>query len=109
MGQDLLVSIWGGTKPHIGAVGVAIPRPSLRDPRKWSATSSHFTFIGHKEDILVKKISEKIASQLKRNVVVIAGIHWDDISNKEIKAIENLTEKLQGQILRRLRGNHSAG
>ena len=109
MGQDLLVSIWGGTKPHIGAVGVAIPRPSLRDPRKWSATSSNFTFIGHKEDILVKKISEKLASQLKRNVVVIAGIHWDDISNREIKAIENLTEKLQGQILRRLRGNHSAG
>ena len=102
MGQDLLVSIWGGTKPHIGAVGVAIPRPSLRDPRKWSATSSNFTFIGHKEDILVKKISEKLASQLKRNVVVIAGIHWDDISNKEIKAIENLTQKLQGQILRRL-------
>ena len=102
MGQDLLVSIWGGTKPHIGAVGVAIPRPSLRDPRKWSATSSNFTFIGHKEDILVKKISEKLASQLKRNVVVIAGIHWDDISNKEIKAIENLTQKLQSQILRRL-------
>ncbi len=109
MGQDLLVSIWGGTKPHIGAVGVAIPRPSLRDPRKWSATSSNFTFIGHKEDILVKKISEKLASQLKRNVVVIAGIHWDDISNKEIKAVENLTEKLQSQILRRLRGNRSAG
>ncbi len=102
MGQDLLVSIWGGTKPHIGAVGVAIPRPSLRDPRKWSATSSNFTFIGHKEDILVKKISEKLASQLKRNVVVIAGIHWDDISNKEIKAIENLTKKLSGEILRRL-------
>lgn len=102
MGQDLLVSIWGGTKPHIGAVGVAIPRPSLRDPQKWSATSSNFTFIGHKEDILVKKISEGLASHLKRNVVVIAGIHWDGISNKEIKTIENLTQKLQNQILRRL-------
>jgi len=102
MGQDLLVSIWGGTKPHIGAVGMAIPRPSLRDPRKWSATSSNFTFLGHKEDILVKRISERLASQLKRNVVVIAGIHWDDISNKEIKTIENLTQKLQAQILKRL-------
>ncbi|HSB05537.1 MAG TPA: hypothetical protein VLK23_10100 [Thermodesulfobacteriota bacterium] len=109
LGQDLLVSIWGGTKPHIGAVGVAIPRPSLRGPRKWSATSSNFTFVGHKEDILVKKISERLASQLKTNVVVIAGIHWDDISNKEIKVIENLTEKLQNQILRRLRGDRSAG
>ena len=102
MGQDLLVSIWGGTKPHIGAVGVAIPRPGLRDPRKWSATSSNFTFIGHKEDILVKQISERLASQLRRNVVVIAGIHWDDISNKEIKIIKNLAKELQGVILKRL-------
>jgi hypothetical protein len=102
MGQDLLVTIWGGTKPHIGAVGMAIPRPSLRDPRKWSATSSNFTFLGHKEDTLVREISEKLAAQLKRNVVVIAGIHWDDISSKEIKAIENLTKKLSSEILRRL-------
>ncbi len=102
MGQDLLVTIWGGTKPHIGAVGMAIPRPSLRDPRKWSATSSNFTFLGHKEDILVKQISEGLASQLRRNVVVIAGIHWDNLSNKEIKVIENLTKELQGEILKRL-------
>ena len=102
MGEDLLVSIWGGTKPHIGAVGMAIPRLSLRNPRKWSATSSNFTFLGHKEDILVKRISERLASQLKRNVVVIAGIHWDEISSKEIKAIENLAKKLSSEILRRL-------
>lgn len=102
IGQDLLVTIWGGTKPHIGAVGMAIPRPSLRDPRKWSATSSNFTFLGHKEDILVKKISERLASQLRRNVVVIAGIHWDDISAKDIKVVETLTKKLQGEILKRL-------
>ena len=102
MGQDLLVTIWGGTKPHIGAVGMAIPRPSLRDPQKWSATSSNFTFLGHKEDTLVKEISERLASQLKRNVVVVAGIHWDDISNREIRAIENLTKKLTIEILKRL-------
>ena len=105
MGQDLLVSIWGGTRPHIGAVGIGVPRPSLRDPRKWSATSSNFTFLGHKEDILVKRISERLASQLKKNVVVIAGIHWDDISGREIKSIENLTRKLEKQILERLIAN----
>ena len=92
----------GGTKPHIGAVGVAIPRPSLKDPRKWSATSSVFTFVGHKEDALVKKISERLASHLKRNVVVTAGLHWEGIRSKEIKLIENLTEKMSGQILKKL-------
>jgi hypothetical protein len=103
MGQDLLVSIWGGTRPHIGAVGMAIPRPSLRDPKKWSATSSNFTFLGHKEDALVKKISEKLATELKRNVVMVAGIHWDGITAKEIEIIEDLTQKMSDQILRKLK------
>ena len=103
MGQDLLVSIWGGTRPHIGAVGMAIPRPSLKDPKKWSATSSNFTFIGHKEDALVKKISEKLATELKRNVVVVAGIHWDDLTSHEIMIIEGLTQKLSDEILKRLK------
>jgi len=48
VGQDILVSMWGGTLPHIGAVGMATPRPSLRDPKKMSATSSTFTYVGHK-------------------------------------------------------------
>jgi succinylglutamate desuccinylase len=82
---------------------MAIPRPSLRDPKKWSATSSNFTFIGHKEDALVKVISEKLATELKRNVVVVAGIHWDDLTAQEIKIIEDLIQKMSDQILKRLR------
>ncbi|HUL20346.1 MAG TPA: hypothetical protein VLZ10_02750 [Thermodesulfobacteriota bacterium] len=102
VGQDILVSIWGGTQPHIGAVGIAVPRPSLKNPDKWSATSSNFTFPGHKEDTLVKRISERLATQLKKNVVVTAGIHWDNLSPQEIKIIENLTEALSDRILKKL-------
>jgi len=101
IGKDLLVSIWGGSRPHIGAVGIALPRPSLKDPRKRSATSSNFTFLGHKEDTLVKEISEALASRLERNVVVTAGIHWDGISSKEIRIVEGLTRKILGQVLKR--------
>jgi hypothetical protein len=103
MGQDLLVSIWGGTRPHIGAVGMATPRPSLRNPKKWSATSSNFTFIGHKEDAIVKKISEKLGTELRKNVVVVAGIHWDGITAKEIEIVEDLAQKLSDQILKKLK------
>ena len=103
MGSDILVSIWGGNRPHIGAVGMATPRPSLRDPKEWSATSSSFTFVGHKEDTVVKRISEMLASRLRTNVVVTAGIHWDAISAKEIKTIETLTQKMAGVILKQLK------
>ena len=103
MGQDILVSVWGGTRPHIGAVGMAIPRPSLKNPKKWSATSSVFTFIGHKEDTLVKTISERLAARLRRNVVVTAGIHWDGITFSEIQTIQHLTQKLSDQIIKKLK------
>jgi hypothetical protein len=69
---------------------------------KWSATSSNFTFVGHKEDTLVKKISERLAARLRRNVVVTAGVHWDGITSKEIKIIQNLTQKISDQILKKI-------
>ena len=102
VGQDLLVSIWGGTRPHIGAVGIAIPRPSLKNPKQWSATSSNFTFLGHKEDTVVKKTSEILATRLRRNVVVTAGIHWDKITLNEIETIQNLTLRLSDLILKKM-------
>jgi hypothetical protein len=102
VGEDILVSIWGGNRPHIGAVGIAAPRHSLKNPKQWSATSSNFTFPGHKEDTLVKKISEKLATQLRKNVVVTAGLHWDRLTLKDIKTVESLTGKLSDRILNKL-------
>ncbi|MBN2666725.1 MAG: hypothetical protein JXR67_09460, partial [Bacteroidales bacterium] len=54
IGKDLLVAIWGGEKPHIGAVSVAQPRPSLKDPKRVSSTASVICILGHKEDELAK-------------------------------------------------------
>ena len=102
MGQDLLIPLWGGTRPYIGAVGIAVPRNRLKDPNKWNATFSNFTFLGHKENTLGKKISERLATQLRRNVVVTAGHHWDSITPQEIKIVVNLTKKLSERILDKL-------
>jgi gallate decarboxylase subunit D len=101
VGQDILVSIWGGTRPHIGAIGVATPRPSLKNPKQWSATSSGFTYVGHKEDAVVKMVSELLAARLQTNVVVTAGIHWDNITSRDIQIITHLTQKLSEQILKK--------
>ena len=87
IGQDLLVAIWGGEKPHIGAVAVAQPRPSLKDPHATSATASVICYVGHKEDELAKAASEILASALKTQVVVTAGIHWDNLDENGIQTI----------------------
>ncbi|OPY13783.1 MAG: hypothetical protein A4E70_01098 [Syntrophus sp. PtaU1.Bin005] len=96
IGQDLLVSIWGGERPHIGAVALAQPRPSLRDPGRTGATASVLCVVGHKEDEVVKKASEHLSSVFKTRVVVTAGIHWDNLDGEGIglvlRNIDLLTE-----------------
>ena len=101
IGPDLLVAIWGGEKPHIGAVAVAQPRPSLKDPEVTSATASVICNVGHKEDDLVKAASEILASVLKTQVVVAAGIHWVNLDPKGIRKIIQNSEILVDMILKR--------
>jgi hypothetical protein len=87
IGKDLLVAIWGGERPHIGATAVAQPRPSLKEPGRTSSTASVFCFLGHKEDSLAKAASEALAATLNTNVVVTAGIHWDNLDPEGIKKV----------------------
>ena len=89
LGEDLLTCLWGGTKPHIGAVALALPRPSLADPTITSSTASVLTILGHKEDGLVKAAAELLSARLNKNVVVTAGIHWDHLNETAIREIED--------------------
>lgn len=102
IGKDLLVAIWGGEKPHIGAVSVAQPRPSLKDPTMTGATASVFCFLGHKEDEPAKAASEILAATLNTQVVVTAGIHWDDISEEGIRKVIRNIQILVDLILEKI-------
>jgi hypothetical protein len=102
IGGDLLVAIWGGERPHIGAVAVAQPRPSLRDPGRTSASTSVFCFLGHKEDALAREAAERIAARLKAPAVVTAGIHWDNLDAEGIRAVQANSVRLVEMIIARL-------
>ena len=102
IGQDLLVAIWGGEKPHIGAVAMAQPRPSLRDPELTSSTASVFAYVGHKEEELAKAAAEILAATLKTNVVVTAGIHWDNLPPEGIQRVIENSNILVEMILDKL-------
>jgi gallate decarboxylase subunit D len=101
MGNDLLVVLSGGNV-HIWAIGMAVPRPSLKDLRKISATSSVFTYIGHKEDVVVKAMSEGLAKKLNKKVVVIAGIHWDGLKMEEVEIIVELCDRILKRIIKKV-------
>jgi gallate decarboxylase subunit D len=101
IGDDVLVAIWGGEKPHIGAVAVAQPRPSLRDPEVTSSSASVICRVGHKEDDLVKAAAEILAAALDTYVVVTGGIHWDDLAPEAIQQVVRNSEILVDMILQR--------
>jgi len=102
---DVIVVVTGG-RDHIGAVGLAVPRPSRLDSNNISATSSVLTMLGHKEDVLVKDISEKLAAATGRNVVVIAGVHYDDLSGVDLKLLHELWRELTDKIATFINQDH---
>jgi hypothetical protein len=102
IGGDLLIAIWGGDRPHIGAVAVAQPRPSLKDQSVPSATASVFCYPGHKDDIIAKEASEGISSALKRHVTVAVGIHWDAIDDTGIAAVLANSRHLVNMIIEKV-------
>jgi len=84
VGGDLVAVISGGNKPHVGAVAVAIPRPSLKNACKLSSTSSVITLKAHKDDEVARMAAETLASRYNKVVVVSAGMHIDNASNADI-------------------------
>jgi len=102
VGEDYVVCIWGGDRPHVGAVGMALPRPSLRDPQITSSTASVFTYPGHKEDHLVKEAAERLAASLGGNVVVCAGAHWEELDSRGIEEVLENSRRLVSTIIRHL-------
>jgi hypothetical protein len=103
VGEDLVISIWGGNRPHVGTVAIALPRKSLREPEKVSSTSSVFTLLGHKEDIIAKEFSEKLSSALNKVVVVTVGIHQDRIDQRGIDKFIDNCDRAFGEVLRVLK------
>lgn len=102
MGNDWNISIYGGDVPHIGAVALGIPRPSLEDKNRISSSVSILTITGHKEDVIVQKVAKALSSTLNSTVVVSCGIHingitFDDIQNLNL-AIDNLVDELISKI-----------
>lgn len=106
VGDDLVVIVAGGDKPHVGAVAVGIPRPSLDNPQEISATASVFAMIGHKEDELARSLALKLATTLQRNTVVTVGIHVDNISPGGISSIEESCSSVLKRLINELKADN---
>jgi len=99
MGEDWTVAITGGVSPHLGAAALGIPRPSLENPEKTSASVSVLTVTGHRDDEIARLAAHRLASRLGRKVLVACGIHIDGITRGELSLVGEIIEDLLARFL----------
>lgn len=103
VGEDVLVCLQGGERPHLGCVVQTEPRESLTGDGSMSATSSILNFPGHKDEVVCRYVAEKISRELNRRVVCTGGFHKDGISVEEIREVQMAVEQMAEWIVGRLR------
>ncbi len=101
-GAGLVVSLAGGERPHVGAVGLGVPRPGLRDPERTSASSSVLTLTGHRDDELAKPLAEAIAMQTGQVAVVAVGVHVEGATAEDIGLLQTNARLAVERLLERL-------
>ena len=97
-GADLVVVVGGGSRYHIGAVGLTISLPSLKDVDKLTQSTYQVPVPGHKEEALAREGSRLLSQRLGRNVVLSVGMHEDDLSKEGIQAYVDAFDALVERI-----------
>lgn len=95
-GEDLSVTITGGTAPHVGAVAIGIGRLPDARPMQYSATVSSVAVPDHKDDVVARMAAKMLADATHGNVTVSCGIHIDNATGEELELLqENVKKALQ--------------
>lgn len=96
MGRDLLVSLTGG-EAHAGAAAIAGPDGNTRS----------LALPGHRDDAPASTAAGILAAELDCNVIVTAGIHYDNVTREEIAQIMEMCHILTAEILSFYGGRHA--
>ena len=98
VGEDLVVVVGGGQRPHVGCVVLAQPQPAKTQSGEWSASCSVLTIPPHKEEPIARVVASRIVETLGRVAVVTAGVHDDEIDADGIATYLRLGEELADKL-----------
>lgn len=90
--QGLHAAVFGGTRPHIGAVSAAFPAGSVET----------LQFPGHRDGVISGRWAKALSEAGYCPCAVEAGIHYDDLSRREIDMVVALTEEMLSTVLEML-------
>lgn len=83
IGNDLLVIITGGEEEHIGSVTLKQEKESFQTISKK----------GHKDYMVSERMTGIIYDKIRKDVLVICGIHIEDATKEEIDILVNNAQK----------------
>lgn len=102
IGDDLQILMWGGSRPHIGCVVLASPRPSLRGDGQRSSTSSVINRSGHKDEQICRTVAEQVAAATGRTVVCSGGFHVDGIQKSQLQEVQEAVQRVTCELIAKL-------
>ncbi len=98
VGEDVVVAVGGGERPHVGCVVMAQPCRSKTGGEGWSASCSVLTIPPHKEEPIARAVASRIVETIGRVAVVTAGVHDDEIDADGIATYLRLGEGLANKL-----------
>lgn len=93
IGPDLLLVITGGDHPHVGTVTTFSPQSAAQTSR----FPSHDGRL-HKDGLLAKVLAKQIQPMLKGTCTITAGVHVNQISQRQIDMASTKAKILGQQV-----------
>jgi pyridoxal/pyridoxine/pyridoxamine kinase len=98
--NGIIVEILGGERPHVGAVALGLPRPSLADPEQVSCNVAVLPVLGHKDDEVARPAAARAARELNQPVAVVAGLHVERAGPDDInRLVANAHQALEALLV----------
>jgi hypothetical protein len=88
IGNDFLIILGGGEKPHIGGMVICEP----------GKTPQVIKLDGHYDDVILKPMAEAACTKYKTTVVAVGGIHIDQATKEEINILIENCKTLTKQL-----------
>lgn len=101
IGEDILLYIQGGDKPHIGCTVMAVPRPSLSGNGERSVTSSVMNLTGHKDESICRMLAEDVCRTCGKTVVCTGGVHLGEYYSGADKRSKNCCRAIGRNVNKR--------